>query len=98
MARARRAPFFQANLAVFYFRSSITRSGIEIAATGAAGRLPLVALKRSTYVMMTFREPLPYQCVECQNRIGKDSQMPILLWLMGMPIMLIIVLMLFGIA
>jgi hypothetical protein len=57
-----------------------------------------VALKRSTCVMMTLREPLPYQCVECQNRIEKDSQMPILLWLMGMPIMLIVVLMLFGIA
>jgi hypothetical protein len=48
--------------------------------------------------MMTLREPLPYQYVECQKRIEKDSQMPILLWLMGMPIMLIVVLMLFGIA
>ena len=42
MARARRAPFFLANLEVFDFRSSITRSGIKIAVTGpqASSRLP----------------------------------------------------------
>ena len=41
---------------------------------------------------------LGHRCIECQSRNGKGRQMPILLWLMGVPIMLIVVLMLFGIA
>src|ERR1019366_10622137 len=73
MARARRAPFFLANLKDFDFRSSITRSGIKIAVTGPQASSPC-GPKRSTCVMMAFREPLPYRCVECQNRIGKGSK------------------------